>query len=216
MGVGLLASAYAQATPLSAFSGVDISTSFPVKVQQGPDYAYNLVGNQALAQYLTVSVGADALSIGDSPVTTIGSYDGVTVIVTAPTLESLTVRGSGQVTVPAGFQVESFTLNDSGNGVVSVDIAIDGDLTVDYSGNGVLNVEGKSENVFLASSGNGAVSITGFTDSADVDISGSGATYLGGGPDATVTGTKSGWGALTYTGASCDVESSSRWMPPAC
>ncbi len=198
---------------LDDFASIQNCTPFSLGVQVGSgDASYSFVGNQDLAQYLTVAVKDGVLSITAAGLPSGQSVDPIAVIVSAPSstsLSSILASGQGDISVLPGLaSSESLTITSSGQGDVTGLFNVTGELTIDSSGQGQLDIGGQIGSLAITSSGQGDVDVFGVQGPAKVDITGQGDTFISGTKDLSITGSNEGMGDLNYEGGSCSVPNS--------
>ena len=214
--VGIISRVYAQKSQtLDPFSSVVACGNVPVGIKPSADNTYSVEFQGDSSQFSSLQVKVkNGVAYAQNP-GSINTNSGVAIIISAPkdALQSVETNGNGYTSMVSGFTADEFQLVDSGNGATNVEVDVNGKLTVDYSGNGALTVTGSSGSLDLQNSGNGAVSVFGVQGDVSADISGNGATYIGGGPKTAISGSKTGYGAVSYTGESCDLSSSFSFGP---
>lgn len=122
--------------------------------------------------------------------------DKVTVYVTMPEIEGLSVSGSGDLIGQNKFTASNLDLNVSGSGSLQIEVDASGDLEADVSGSGDLEVKGKCRRFDSDVSGSGSVELAlAIAENADFGISGSG-KIMASGTSSSVKTAISGSGKL--------------------
>ena len=123
----------------------------------------------------------------------------VTIYITTPALEAVSVSGSGKIVSTDTFKGASMDLAVSGSGSISLQADVE-NLSSRISGSGSIYLKGESEKTTAAISGSG--SLKGFdfeTKDATVKISGSGSCEIN--AKGSLKSNISGSGRVSYTGS---------------
>jgi hypothetical protein len=180
---------------LPPFSSVELAGSNTVAIRVGEDQSVVVRADDNLVDHVTTAVQDGSLVIGDIP----GSYTAkspMSVTVSVPSLDALTLTGSGVITV-SGIETSSLTVRLPGSGVVRASgAATKLDVTLDGSGDAQLG-QLIAGDVHAVVSGSGRIVLTA-TKSLDASVSGSGAIMYGGNP-REVTKSVTGSGAIVST-----------------
>jgi hypothetical protein len=182
--------AVAQTRSVGAFTGVELAGGNIVSIRVGAPRSVVVHADDNLLHRVTTAVQGGHLVIGQ----TSGSFSTKTpmrVEVTTPSLDTITLSGSGIVTV-AGVDGASFTIAVPGSGVVRAS-GTTSRLDVSVAGSGDAELyDLAAKDVHASVPGSGRVAVTA-TQSLDASISGSGAvTYAGNPPQVTTHVTGSG------------------------
>ena len=182
-----------QTRELQNFSSVELSGSNNVVVHVGGKQSVVVHADDNLLRYVTTQVQADKLTIGN----TSGSFttnSTMSVDVNVPSLEALTLTGSGVITA-TGIKVSSLMVRLSGNGVLRASGSATR-LDVSLGGSGDAQLEQLvARDVRAVVSGSGRILVSA-TNSLDAAVPGSGAIVYSGNP-AHVTTSITGTGAVT-------------------
>lgn len=182
-----------QIRDVAAFEGVELAGSNNVVIRVGEKQSVVVTADDNLLERVTTEVQSDTLVVGTTP----GSFatkSPMSVEVTVPTLDTLTLTGSGNLVVD-GIETESLEVALPGSGTVTGSgTATRLDVTVSGSGS-VRFTEVVANEVRAVVSGSGAVFVTA-TKSLDASVSGSGAILYTGTPQ-DVTKSVTGSGAIT-------------------
>jgi hypothetical protein len=173
-----------------AFASVDLAGANIVVVHVGGEQKVVVHADDNLLERVTTGVHDGRLVIGST-----GSFSArsrMRVDITAPSLDSVTLSGSGVVTVD-GLHATTFTVDVPGNGVLHVSGTADRlDATLGGSGDVELqNLIAHDATAVVAGSGRLQVHASG---SLDATVSGVGAIFYGGNPSKvaqSITGTGS-------------------------
>jgi hypothetical protein len=182
-----------QARDVAAFNSVELAGSNNVVIRVGEKQSVLVKADDNLIDRVTTEVQSGKLIVANTP----GSFttnSPMSVEVTVPTLNALTLSGSGNILVD-GIKAESLKVDLPGSGTLTGNgTATRLDVTV--SGTGVVQfTQLVAEDVQAAVSGSGSVFITA-TKSLDASVSGSGAILYAGNPQ-DVTKNVTGSGAIT-------------------
>lgn len=162
----------------------EISFGLPGKLylKQGSPQKVELQGNADVLKEIETDVSGDRLRISrdDRPFHW-NSRDEITVYITVPDIEGVSVSGSGNVIGQAKITTNDMELKVSGSGSLSLDVEARGDVEADVSGSGNVDLKGHFANFESEVSGSGQVVVDATIDNAaDFDISGSGKIEAGG------------------------------------
>jgi hypothetical protein len=182
-----------QARAVAPFTGVELAGSNNVVVRVGQEQSVLVRADDNLIDRVTTEVHSGTLVIGNTP----GSFSTkspMSVEVTVPTLDALTLAGSGNIVVE-GIEAQSLRVDLPGSGTLTgTGTATRLDVTV--GGSGVVQFTRLVANdVQAAVSGSGSIFVTA-TKSLHASVSGSGAILYAGHPQH-VTRSVTGSGAIT-------------------
>lgn len=178
-------------------SFTEISFRHPGKLylRQGATQKVELLGEEEVVKEVETRVSGGKLVISREDSWSFfnwGSTDGVTVYVTVPVIEGISVAGSGDIIVEGPIRGDNMELAVSGSGNMELEVLLSGDLDANVSGSGSMKVKAKCRKVDGDVSGSGRVSFTGeISRDADFKISGSGRIEATGSAermDATISG----------------------------
>ena len=178
---------------MSAFNSVELAGSNNVVIRVGAKQSIVVKADANLLDRVTTEVQSGKLVIGNTP----GSFttkSPMGVEVNVPTLDALTLAGSGNIVVN-GIETESLKVTLPGSGTLTgsgtttqLDVTVSGSGTVQFT-------RLVANDVRAVVSGSGSIFITA-ARSLDASISGAGAILYGGNPQ-DVTKSVSGTGAIT-------------------
>jgi hypothetical protein len=210
------------------FKGINLSTSANVFVKQGTAYKVTVESQKNILDLVETVVENGILNIQFKTGSWNLRFDKLNVYIETPSVSSLEISGSGDMTVESAFNSDDFSIDISGagnikipNGVTAkklkVSIGGSGDinmnattateLTADLNGSGSLDIIGTGEKADLKVTGSGDINAKGFTTKAtEADATGSGSISCHASEklDAHVTGS----GDIKYSGNPPSVESS--------
>lgn len=167
-------------TPLavSGFTSVKNCTSATVYIVRGTRASATLTTDENIHEALDIHVENGALVISTRQGKNIFRYSRFTVRVTLPSLDSVSVYGSGDIVVSDKFYGQSLALMIQGSGDISG--AFDYDkIQTTIMGSGDIKIVGASKWFSGNITGSGGISADGLeADRADVSIKGSGSCVL--------------------------------------
>jgi hypothetical protein len=182
-----------QARDVAAFHGLELAGSNNVVIHVGEKQSVVVRADDNLLDRVTTDVRSGKLVIANTP----GSFttkSRMMVEVGVPTLEALTLTGSGNIVVH-GIATESLQVTLPGSGTLTGDgTATRLEVTVDGSGT-VQFTRLVAAEVRAVVSGSGSIFVTA-TESLDASVPGSGAVLYAGNPQ-DVTKSVTGSGAIT-------------------
>lgn len=182
-----------QTRDLAPFRSVDLAGSNDVSIAVGGQQSVVVRGDHNLLRRVTTRVEGGGLVIGTTP----GSFttkSPMRVDITVPSIEALTLSGSGIVSV-TGLRTPSLTVTLPGSGVLRAS-GTAGKLDVTLAGSGDAQLDGLvARDVHAVLSGSGRILVTP-TRSLGAWVPGSGAIVYGGSPER-VTTSVTGSGAVT-------------------
>jgi Putative auto-transporter adhesin, head GIN domain len=170
-----------QTRHVAAFRSVELAGGNNVVIRVGQTQSVVVKADDNLLNRVTTTVESGALVIGNTP-GSIKPESPMSVEVNVPSLNALTLTGSGNILVD-GIDTEHITATLSGSGnLFGSGTATSLDVTVSGSGN-VRFVDLAADNVHAFMSGSGAIFVTA-TDSLEASIAGSGTIIYAGNPEA--------------------------------
>ncbi len=190
---------------LNDFSSITLNIAADIKLTQGDRQFVEVEGQENIVDILNMKVRNHILEIDFDDCV---NYDDLTIFITIPDIEFLSIRGSGNIVGENIFDLKDLELKISGSG--DMDLGIDADdVKAKISGSGKIKMDGKMDVLDLRISGSGdleafdlntndsKISISGSgdveifaEDNLDVKITGSGDVYYKGHPklDVNITG----------------------------
>jgi hypothetical protein len=182
-----------QARYVAAFDKVELAGSNNVLIRVGEKQSVVVKADANLLDRVTTKVQSRTLVVANAP----GGFtptSPMSVEVTVPTLNALTLSGSGNIVID-GVRAESLTVTLPGSGTLTasgtatrLDVTVSGSGTVQFT-------RLVANDVQAVVSGSGSIFVTA-TTSLDASVSGSGAILYAGNPQ-NVTKSVTGTGAIT-------------------
>lgn len=158
-----------------------INFRFPGKLylKQGSPQKVELQGDKDVLEEVETEVTGDRLTIGKEGNSWFSwdwdNDDRITVYITVPEIEGLSVSGSGDLVAEGEITGDDMDLNVSGSGSLTIELELTGDLEADVSGSGNIDVKGKCRSFESDVSGSGRVQLAALVrEKADFGVSGSG------------------------------------------
>jgi hypothetical protein len=163
---------------VGTFTKVAFRVPGKVYIRQGSPQKVEIEGKKDIIKEIETEVDGSRLVIGKEGKWFDWNWDGdekITVYITVPEIEALSVSGSGDLIGQGKFTAKDLDLNVSGSGSLTLEVDATGDLEADVSGSGDLDVKGKCRRFDSDVSGSGDVQLTlNITETADFGVSGSG------------------------------------------
>jgi hypothetical protein len=163
---------------VGSFSKIELSGSPDVEVAVGSPMSVSVTADDNILPLVETKVSGDTLDIDSK-----GSYNthiGVTVKITAPTLEGVSVSGSGNIHV-TGLKGDEMEAGITGSGNVDLSGAV-GRLKAHITGSGDLKANDLSaKHVKVSVTGSGDATIQA-TEELDASVTGSGDVHYSGNP----------------------------------
>ncbi len=204
---GKVAAQNSETRQVSGFTSVSSAGSFKVNVTMGNTESLRLEGDAAVLSEIETVVQDGNLKIGykkDSEgKKNWTSKDAVTVYITAKTLKSAALAGSGYIHVQGTVSGEKFSAAVSGSGNITVKTDVKS-FTAAIAGSGSVVASGASDNSNVSISGSG--NFKGYdlkTSTTSVKSAGSGNAEVY--ADQKVSGAVAGSGNIRYRGNAQDV-----------
>jgi len=163
---------------VGSFSKIDLSGSPDVEVAVGPATSVSVTTDDNILPIVETTVGGDTLSIDSK-----GSYNtslGVKVNITVPTLDGVSVSGSGNIRV-TGLKADDMDAGITGSGDVTLGGVVNR-LSAKITGSGTLragDLVAKHVRVTVTGSGDATVHAT---EELDASVTGSGDVRYSGNP----------------------------------
>lgn len=137
---------------LADFSGVDLQMAADVFITQGSVQEVHIEGKQNIIDHIKRSVNGGVWEIEtDHCVRDIGDMK---IFITIPDITSLRISGSGRIVGQNTFAVGDIDLNISGSGDIDLGLEAD-DVTGKISGSGAIILEGTGDELDMKISGSG-------------------------------------------------------------
>jgi hypothetical protein len=185
---------------LDNFSRINFRVPGKLYLRQGSPQKFEIEGDREFIKELEIEVEGDRLIIGKENRWMDWGWnddDRVTVYITIPQIEGLSVAGSGDLIGENKFTTADLDLKVSGSGSLKIEADASGDVEADVSGSGSIELRGKSRsfdsdvsgsgrvrieetiagNVSFGVSGSGKIEASGTARDIKTSISGSGRVY---------------------------------------
>ncbi len=163
---------------VESFTRIAFRTAGKLYLRQGSPQKVEVEGDRDYIKELDVRVEGGKLIIGREGWSSWSwgrDDDRVTVYVTVPDVEGLSVAGSGDMIVESKITAKDLSLNVSGSGSLIIDADASGDMGADVSGSGKIELKGKCRDFDSHVSGSGRVKMdVRIAERAAFGISGSG------------------------------------------
>lgn len=166
-----------QVRDVKAFTKISFATAGKLYLKQGSPQRVEIEGDREILEEIETTVDGERLRIGKEGNWFSRNSDSkkITVYVTVPELEGISVSGAGEVIGQSKIKTDDLDLNVSGSGSLTLDVEARGDVEADVSGSGHIDLRGHFESFESDVSGAGRVVLSASIDrSADFGISGSG------------------------------------------
>jgi hypothetical protein len=179
---------------VGAFRGIALNSSVDLEFRTGPTQRVELIGDDNLVPLITTTVRDGSLTI-DTGKARFTTHNPLRAVITAPSLEGLSIRGSGDATLE-GLDAKSFGVAIRGSGDVclrgrvgSLGVSVDGsgdiqaqDLAaasaaIQLNGSGDITVKA-TESVAASINGSGDVRVLGKPKSVVKTVNGSGSFHV--------------------------------------
>jgi hypothetical protein len=180
------------------FNAVKVSGSIDVEINIGDAYSVSVEDDDNILQYIVTDVHNGTLNVDYKDGYSINN-DHAKVYVTAPSLDKLSVSGSGDITTQSilknSRQIE-INVSGSGNIKAQVDAPV---INISVGGSGNISLTGHTKDFTCAVSGSGDVNCGGLeSENATVKVSGSGNAHVF--ASVHLSATVSGSGDVYYRG----------------
>ncbi|HEY9049146.1 MAG TPA: head GIN domain-containing protein [Ohtaekwangia sp.] len=176
---------------VSGFTKVAFRAPGKFYLRQGTTTKVEIEGKKDLLDEIETAVEGTKLVIGKKGKWSNWKWDEddrINVYITMPTIEALSVGGSGDLIAETRVHAQDLDLNVSGSGSMKIEVEVTGSLEADVSGSGDVIVKGKCKSFNSDVSGSGKVSLALTIDGlADFGISGSGKIEASGTANAVKT-----------------------------
>lgn len=189
-----------QTRPVESFTGVASAVPFNVFVTIGSKESLRLEGDSELLDKIETPVKNGVLHIKMKKESErwFGGSKKVTIYITAPSLNKVSVSGSGNMEVKGTLKGERVNTDVSGSGHLSAAVA-SSSLSSSISGSGGIELKGKTNEAQIDISGSGKFEGEDLsTQTAKFTVSGSGTASIQ--AEETLNANLSGSGRVTYSG----------------
>jgi hypothetical protein len=202
---------------ISNFSGIHSAINGKINFRQSPVYSIEIIAQRNVIDMMETYKNGDELVIKFKNNRRVTSGTAVVVNISAPSLESVQLSGSGDVAMQGNVTAGQFNFVVSGSGSIVADhLQVDNTLTARVSGSGNLKAEsGSAQKSDLIISGSGSIDLQGLrSDAVRAGISGSGSIRVH--AAQTLKADISGSGIVYYMGSpsvTSHISGSGRVMP---
>jgi hypothetical protein len=197
---------------VGSFTKISFRVPGKLYLKQGSPQKVELEGNKEILAKIETDIEGSRLVIGQESNWLDWNWDDddkITVYITVPNIEGVSVSGSGSVIGQTKITGSDLDLNVSGSGSLTLDIDASGAVESDVSGSGDIDLKGKCKSFDSDVSGSGKVNLAlAITNQADFSVSGSGKIEASGSADNVKT-TISGSGKVLAANLEtnrCDVK----------
>ena len=186
---------------VSGFKGISSSGSYDLKITMGNKETLRLEGDNDMIKEIETVVENGVLKIRNKKHNNWNwrsTRGKVTIYITAKALNSITLSGSGDISVKGTVKADRLTNTLSGSGSISLTANADEYLGT-ISGSGEIEVRGSADKASIKIGGSGDFEGRAFkTSEAEVKISGSGNASIS--AQKNLNAAVSGSGNITYSG----------------
>ncbi len=180
------------------FTGVAFGVAGELILEQGNNFSVVLEGDEDFLEEIETTVRNNKLLIRHDRWFSFGNKK-VTVYITMPEVESLSVSGSGKMIAKGSIRTDNLDMGVSGSGDIELKDLIAGSIDCGISGSGTITLDGEAEDGEVSISGSGDYYGQSFQlETLDVSISGSGTCRTA--VDEALEARVSGSGDVYYTG----------------
>ena len=154
------------------FTAINLGMAGEVVIYKGPVQKIEIEGQQNIINLINKQVSGGVWTI--TPVECVSSYENLRIVVTVPVISTISLTGSGSVSVEDSFEEEDVDLLLPGSGTIFFRGTTE-TLDTRLSGSGTITLQGATANLDALLSGSGSISAFEMvaTD-AKVTVSGSG------------------------------------------
>lgn len=162
------------------FSRIRSAMSADVYVRQDSIYSVEVRAQKNIIDVLNTTVSGNELKIDFDYNKRIGNHDRIEVYISCPNIESISLSGSGNMTMTNKCSSSNIDLSVSGSGYIRLPEINTNSLNTKISGSGAIDVLGGWATVISTQiTGSGDIDLAGLAaDYADVKVSGSGNTKI--------------------------------------
>ncbi|MFT4664635.1 MAG: hypothetical protein ACI9XB_001581 [Gammaproteobacteria bacterium] len=155
------------------FQNLGLGISADVILTQGPKQEVTIKGQQNIIDNIKIKVKGNSWSINFHD--DASDYKDLTIYITLPTLESISIGGSGNISSTNNFNnSDDMDISIGGSGDVSLDLNAK-DVDIRIGGSGKVALKGEGEDLDISIGGSGDVMAFDFTvNTCDVSSAGSG------------------------------------------
>lgn len=165
---------------VSGFTKVEHAISGDVIIEPGAHFALSIEAQKNILDVLETTVDHGILKIRFKPNTMITRHKKITVHISMPEIEGLTLTGSGDMQINQPFSAENIELKLTGSGNMKLSALATNNLEADLTGSGTIRIlSGHAAAQELDIRGSGSMDMENLESrKSDVDIAGSGDARL--------------------------------------
>ncbi len=184
---------------VAAFTRVESGGSALIRLRKGPVHRVVVTTDQNLQEHFDVRNSGSTLSLSFKPGTSVSRVSKLVVDVYAPSLEAVTLAGSGSAEFMDAFSGDSLGVILSGSGSLSGRVSYEA-LNLSLSGSGSASLSGSGESLRLSITGSGSFKGRNYAvREASGVLAGSGGAEIA--ASAALTVTIAGSGSVRYYGS---------------
>ena len=185
---------------VTGYHAISLSMSATVYFTTADNYSMTVHAQENLMPYIITEVEGDRLVIKEKNGVNFGTFDPITVTITAPSVDDLDISGSGDINVGSTWSGSTLSTNISGSGNINMVNIEAGTFKANISGSGsILASGGTTDYADLTISGSGNIDVRMvYADTTYATISGSGNIYTQ--VNKMLDATISGSGNIFYLG----------------
>jgi hypothetical protein len=156
--------------PVEKFTKVSISVKSTVYIEQGENYKLDIKTDDKTLEKISVKYDSDELQIECKHSCKID--EPVTIYITAPTLNGISVAGSSELFIEKTFETNELDLSVAGSGKMNINDLLAGELEASVAGSGKMIISQlKSDKVSASVAGSGDILFKGGKPGCHVDLS---------------------------------------------
>jgi hypothetical protein len=163
---------------LVPFNRVEVNGDFEVEIVEGGISSAEIRSDENLIDLIVTHVSGNTLIVEMRDGACIDPTRPIEITITTPTLEEITLNGSGNVYIYE-LDAEELSLKLTGSGSITCDEVVATTVYLELEGSGVISCDQISENLTTQIEGSGEIMVSGETISADHKIIGSGKIKAG-------------------------------------
>ena len=173
-----------EAREVASFAEVSLSVPGTLHLRQGEPRSVEIEASPKVLDHLETTVDDGQLEIRDESNVLERMFGGerdwgkIDVYVTTPTIEKVSLAGSGSVVGETLIEASSLTLENAGSGDMDLEVSAT-DLSTSIAGSGTMRLRGTADRVHVRIAGSGTVQALDLTvATAEIEVTGSGDTQL--------------------------------------
>ena len=181
------------------FTAIEVDGMGTVTLSQGLVQSVSVETDDNILPVITTEVIGGVLHLGTLPNTHITNVTKLEYRINAPSIEGITIAGSGSVRAVTPLRAERMALEIRGSGDIATELAVRS-LEARIAGSGSIGVKGRASELSVNIGGSGSLEARELASStARVRITGSGGASIN--AARTLDVSIAGSGSVTYTGA---------------